>query len=131
MAPHILQPPGGVHLHKYVYHVAQPRAKSGQRWQARTYPFFRVSINRSYCSLYRRTAALLTLAAVSVKLSAATAPSTNFSFAYYYYRVDGGVEGGDGVVAAVIEWAKFVSEGLALDLLVEHFEGIMSALTCL
>lgn len=71
--------------------------------------------------------------AISVKLSGATAPSTfPFSSSYYYRAADGGLGGGDGgFVAVVNEWAKFLSEGLALDLLAEHFEGATSALMCL
>lgn len=67
-----------------------------------------------------RTAALLALAACSVKLSGAAAPAAS---SLWYAP--------DGVRAAVVEWGAFLSEGLALGLLGRHFAGFRSALACM
>lgn len=67
-----------------------------------------------------RTAVLLALAAISVRLSGAPLPSLSPDL----YNGGGGYD-------AVVEWTYFVSKGLALELLAAHFAGIASALACM
>ncbi|CAN0348470.1 unnamed protein product [Ectocarpus sp. 6 AP-2014] len=64
-----------------------------------------------------RTVALLALAACSANFSGAAAPSADFETSAASTVVD--------------EWTAFLTKGLALDLLVRHFEGIGKALACM
>lgn len=59
----------------------------------------------------------MALAALSAALSGADPPSFDTSNATHN--------------SSVVEWAEFLKEGLALNLLARHFEGLGSALACM
>lgn len=83
-----------------------------------------------------RTAALVALAACSAALSGAAVPSIKW---YTSATAASGSESGSESesnfmiynTAVADEWRVFLTKGLALDLLVRHFEGLGSALACM
>ncbi|CAM9724625.1 unnamed protein product [Ascophyllum nodosum] len=94
------------------------------------YPEFAVLVQRQNLqhrfrhALHRfRTPALVALAACSVILSGAVAPSPPWCGVF--------VCDGDRKASTISDWADFLGKGLALDLLGRHFEGVASALACI